>query len=308
MDSFEANSNWVQPPALLPSEFYFEEPSELLVSLTEYNPSTRDNEDLETLIPTPFSSPQNVSDVEPLFGHITQTSVQQEVGGSVFEPTGDKWTCGSLSGVSGNLCGQQQQLNLSLDGNHEISLMDDARKDPNTSQCIDQYRFQTDKERIKRELEAALGTSLALSEHHSHPETSFVSSKSDSPASPRSNSMGVVRESNRQKRTKNKRARAPARPWTEEEHQRFKASLELYGRNWEKCAKYIGTRRAQLVRSHAQKYLIKLWKLGKPLPKKVAESGKGYTLSGKPLLAESASARSYLTRITGPTVPVDQSD
>lgn len=99
---------------------------------------------------------------------------------------------------------------------------------------------------------------------------------------------------------KGKRNRAPARPWTEEEHQRFEESLELYGRNWEQCAIYIGTRRAQLVRSHAQKHLIKLWKLGKPLPKKVAESGNGYTLSGKPLLADSASAKSYLTKIPCP--------
>lgn len=99
---------------------------------------------------------------------------------------------------------------------------------------------------------------------------------------------------------KHRRRRAPARAWSRAEHERFEQSLELYGRNWERCAAYIGTRRAQLVRSHAQKHLIKLWKLGKPLPKKVAESGTGYTLSGKPLLADSASARSYLTRIPCP--------
>lgn len=101
---------------------------------------------------------------------------------------------------------------------------------------------------------------------------------------------------------KTKKSRAPARPWSEQEHQRFKESLELFGRNWERCAAYIGTRRAQLVRSHAQKYLIKLWKLGEPLPKKVAESGNGYTLSGKPLHADSASARSYLTKIPCPNI------
>lgn len=101
---------------------------------------------------------------------------------------------------------------------------------------------------------------------------------------------------------KSRKSRAPARPWTDEEQERFEQSLELYGRNWEKCAQYIGTRRAQLVRSHAQKHLIKLWKLGKALPKKVAESGNGYTLSGKPLLADSASARSYLTKIPCPVI------
>lgn len=97
-----------------------------------------------------------------------------------------------------------------------------------------------------------------------------------------------------------KRTRARARPWSAEEHQRFEESLELYGRNWELCAAYIGTRRAPLVRSHAQKHLIKLWKLGIPLPKKLAESGSGYTLSGKPLLADSASAKSYLIKLPCP--------
>lgn len=96
--------------------------------------------------------------------------------------------------------------------------------------------------------------------------------------------------------------RARARPWTAEEQNRFEESLELYGRNWEQCAMYIGTRRTSLVRSHAQKHLIKLWKLGKPLPKKVAETGSGYTLSGKPLLPESASAKSYLLKLPCPAV------
>lgn len=99
---------------------------------------------------------------------------------------------------------------------------------------------------------------------------------------------------------KRKTKRAPAKPWSKEEHEKFEQALEMFGRNWGECARYIGTRPAPLVRSHAQKYLIKLWKTGKPLPKKVAESGKGYTLSGKPLLPESASARSYLTKIPCP--------
>lgn len=105
---------------------------------------------------------------------------------------------------------------------------------------------------------------------------------------------------NKERFGKRKSKRAPARAWSEEEHQRFKEALELYGRDWGACARFIGTRPAPLVRSHAQKYLIKLWKLGKPLPTKVAESGNGYTLSGKPLLPDSASARSYLTKIPCP--------
>lgn len=108
----------------------------------------------------------------------------------------------------------------------------------------------------------------------------------------------LARSRNRLGRRKSKRA--PAKPWSREEHEKFEEALEMFGRNWGECARYIGTRPAPLVRSHAQKYLIKLWKTGKPLPKKVAESGKGYTLSGKPLHPDSASARSYLTKIPCP--------
>lgn len=105
---------------------------------------------------------------------------------------------------------------------------------------------------------------------------------------------------NRDRPSRRKSKRAPAKPWSKEEHEKFEEALEMFGRNWGECARYIGTRPAPLVRSHAQKYLIKLWKTGKPLPQKVAESGKGYTLSGKPLHPDSASARSYLTKIPCP--------
>lgn len=114
-----------------------------------------------------------------------------------------------------------------------------------------------------------------------------------------------VRKKQREKRVgweykEGKRIRARARPWTPDEHRRFEESLELFGRNWVMCAAYIGTRRATLVRSHAQKHFIKLWKLNKPLPQKVKESGTGYTLSGKPLLADSISAKSYLIKLPCP--------
>ena len=42
-----------------------------------------------------------------------------------------------------------------------------------------------------------------------------------------------------------------------------------------------------------QKHFIKLCLQGKPLPKKVAETGEGYTLSGKPLDPNSAAAKQY---------------
>jgi len=50
---------------------------------------------------------------------------------------------------------------------------------------------------------------------------------------------------------------------------------------------------ARAFTSHAQKFLIKLAIAGKPVPPKVAETGQGYTLSGKPLDPTSSAARAY---------------
>ena len=67
----------------------------------------------------------------------------------------------------------------------------------------------------------------------------------------------------------------------------------------------VGTRDHRAFTSHAQKHFIKLCLQGKPLPKKVAETGEGYTLSGKPLDPNSAAAsctasRSPRSRREGP--------
>lgn len=96
----------------------------------------------------------------------------------------------------------------------------------------------------------------------------------------------------RKKKTRNK-----ARKWTALEQARFEEALERWGRDWERCASHVGTREISLIRSHAQKHFIKLFKTGQPLPRKVAETGDGYTLSGNPLRLDSPSARSYLTSL-----------
>ncbi|KAH6581046.1 hypothetical protein BASA50_008787 [Batrachochytrium salamandrivorans] len=82
--------------------------------------------------------------------------------------------------------------------------------------------------------------------------------------------------------------------FSHDEIYRLKEGLELYGRNWNKLAQHISTRDTNAVRSHAQKYFIKLFRDCIPLPAKVFESGAGYTLSGKPLNPDSAAARPYL--------------
>ena len=48
--------------------------------------------------------------------------------------------------------------------------------------------------------------------------------------------------------------------WNQEEHIRFIKGCLLYGNNWKKVKKYVKTRSSAQIRSHAQKYLIKLKK------------------------------------------------
>mmetsp|Transcript_16752 Transcript_16752/g.34337 ORF Transcript_16752/g.34337 Transcript_16752/m.34337 type:complete len:583 (-) Transcript_16752:589-2337(-) len=97
----------------------------------------------------------------------------------------------------------------------------------------------------------------------------------------------------RKRKDAGKAMRKKPRAWTEDEERLFREALKLYGRDWKKCAAHVGTRDAKAFTSHAQKYFIKLCLQGKPLPRAVAKSGEGYTLSGKPLDPNSAAARAY---------------
>ena len=46
--------------------------------------------------------------------------------------------------------------------------------------------------------------------------------------------------------------------WSKNEHKRFLEAIKLYGKNWQKVHKYVGTRNPTQARSHAQKYFAKL--------------------------------------------------
>ena len=48
--------------------------------------------------------------------------------------------------------------------------------------------------------------------------------------------------------------------WSGQEHDRFVKALSLYGKDWKKVERFVGTRSIIQVRSHAQKHFLKLKK------------------------------------------------
>lgn len=97
----------------------------------------------------------------------------------------------------------------------------------------------------------------------------------------------------RRKRKDTGTQRSASRSWTDDEERLFLEALAFHGRDWKKCGEHIVTRDHRAVASHAQKFLIKALLKGEELPGKMADSGRGYTLSGKPLDPNSAAARAY---------------
>lgn len=55
----------------------------------------------------------------------------------------------------------------------------------------------------------------------------------------------------------------PRQSWSETEHMAFVRALELYKRDWPRIKEHIGTKSVVQIRSHAQKYFLKLQRQGR---------------------------------------------
>jgi len=54
----------------------------------------------------------------------------------------------------------------------------------------------------------------------------------------------------------------PRVSWTQKEHARFLKGLEMYNRDWKRIEEFVGTKTVIQIRSHAQKYFLKVLKNG----------------------------------------------